>query len=161
MSNQPAITWSTATRKISELKDYERNPRTISKDEFKKLVESLKQDGYHNRIAVNLDNVILGGHQRKKALLKAGWKPSDEIEVLVPNILLVGDDFDRVNVRDNLSYGSFDFDMLGNNFEAQQLIDWGMPEHMLGKSHFDLNEEAEEKITETKTKTCPHCGEIL
>lgn len=136
------IVWSTQKRKISELKDYERNPRNIGKDEFNKLVESLKQDGYHNRIAVNLDNVILGGHQRKKALLKAGWKSNDEVEVLVPNKLLVGDDFDRINIRDNLPYGSFDFDVLANNFEAQQLIEWGMPEDWL---KFEVEEiEAEE-----------------
>lgn len=161
MSDATPITWSTQKRKISELRDYDRNPRTITKDEFKKLVESLKQDGYHNRIAINLDNVILGGHQRKKALLAAGWKPEDEIEVIVPDQLLAGEAFDRVNIRDNLAYGSFDFDMLGNNFEAHQLIEWGMPEHMLGKSHFDFNEEPEEKIKESKAKTCPHCGELL
>jgi len=135
-----AINWITAKRKISELKDYDRNPRKLGKEEFKKLVESLKEDGYHNRIAINLDNVILGGHQRKKALLAAGWKPDDEIEVLVPDKLLVGDEFDRINIRDNLPYGSFDFDILANNFDATQLIEWGMPAEWL-----PVNSESEEE----------------
>lgn len=154
------IVWTEAKRKLSDLKDYENNPRKIGKDEFNNLVGSLQQDGYHTRMKVNTDGTIIGGHARKKALLKAGYTLNDEVEVLVPDRLLEGDDFDRINIRDNLLYGAFDFDMLGNLFEPQQLIDWGMAPALLGQSHFDLN-EPEEKIKETKPKTCPHCGELL
>lgn len=160
MSSSSPIVWTSAKRKISELKDYENNPRTIGKDEFNKLVESIQQDGYHMRLLVNLDGTIIGGHARKKALLKAGYNKSDEVEVLIPDRLLEGDDFDRINIRDNLLYGTFNFDMLGNNFDSQQLIDWGMPPHMLGESILEIN-ESEDKIKETKPKTCPHCGELL
>lgn len=160
--SKPALNWTSAKRKLSELKDYENNPRKIGTDEFNKLVESIQQDGYHMRLLINLDGTIIGGHARKKALLKAGYNKNDEVEVLIPDRLLEGDDFDRINIRDNLPYGSFDFDMLGNNFDPQQLIDWGMPPHMLGKSHYDFeDDEPEPKIKESKAKVCPHCGELL
>ena len=55
------LNWTSKTIQISELKEYEHNPRQISKAEFTKLVNSLKEDGYHQRIIVNQDNVIIGG----------------------------------------------------------------------------------------------------
>lgn len=143
------------------MQDYAANPRKIDKTRFAELVKSIKQDGYHMRLLVNLDGVIIGGHARKKALLKAGYTQEDEVEVLVPDRLLEGDDFDRLNIRDNLQYGDFDFDMLGNLFDAEKLIDWGMPPGMLGKSHYSLNEDEPDKTKEKKVKTCPACGELL
>ena len=135
------ITWREEKRRIADLKEYANNPRKMTKDAFEKLVESLQSDGYHMRLLVNLDGTIIGGHQRKKALLKAGFKKTDEIEVLVPNRLLAETEYDRVNIRDNLPYGAFDFDILANNFDKQQLIDWGMPEEWLTG-----DEEPEEEI---------------
>ena len=57
------LSWTSKTIPISELKEYEYNPRKISDTEFKKLVTSIKEDGYHQRIVVNADNTIIGGHQ--------------------------------------------------------------------------------------------------
>jgi site-specific DNA-methyltransferase (adenine-specific) len=132
------IQWKSETRKLKELKDYNNNPRKMNKDRFDKLVESIKSDGYHQRLLINIDGTIIGGHARKKALLKSGYTDDSEIEVLVPNRLLEGADFDRVNIRDNLQYGDFDFDMLGNLFEPAQLIEWGMPEDLLQITKDDI-----------------------
>lgn len=125
------ITWTTIKKRISELTDYEHNPRAIKTNAFEKLVESIKQDGYHGRIVINTDGTIIGGHQRKHALLQAGYKLDDEIEVLVPSRTLSTEEFDRLNIRDNLPYGEFDWDILGNRFETDTLLDWGMPEEWL------------------------------
>lgn len=150
-------TWITEKRKLKDLKDYDKNPRTISKDAFNNLVESIQQDGYHGRIMVDTNNVIIGGHQRKKAMLKAGFKSSDEIEVLVPAKALTQEEFDRLNIRDNLPYGDFDFDVLANNFEAGQLIEWGMPEEWLPKAEVDDGSDLE-LTPKRKPKQCPECG---
>lgn len=125
------IKWQTAQIKISDLKEYDENPRTISTKEFNKLVKSLKEDGYHQRILVNLDNIIIGGHQRKKALLKAGFKEDDSIEVLQPNRMLSWGEMDKINIRDNLHFGEYDFEMLANKFNSYELIDIGMPQGWL------------------------------
>jgi len=122
------LSWTSKTIPISELKEYEYNPRKISDTEFKKLVTSIKEDGYHQRIVVNADNTIIGGHQRKKALLEAGLKESDIVEVLILDRKLTQQELDRINIRDNLSFGEYDFDILGNRFDIDTLIDIGMPE---------------------------------
>ncbi len=125
------IEWDSAKVMISALKEYDKNPRRISKADFERLVNDLKQDGYHRRILVNQDNTIIGGHSRKKALLAAGFKNTDEIEVLKAKELLVESDLKRLNIRDNLPFGEFDFDMLANHFDPLELIEWGMPEEWL------------------------------
>lgn len=125
------LNWTSKTIQISELKEYEHNPRRIGKKEFEKLVSSIKEDGYHQRIIVNQDNIIIGGHQRKKALLEAGLKESDTVEVLVPDRKLTQEELDRINIRDNLSFGEYDFEILANRFNVETLVDFGLPGDML------------------------------
>ncbi len=120
------ITWETATLTIAELKQYDQNPRSVNKRAFSKLVRSIKEDGYHQRIIVDSDNRIIGGHARRNALLKAGYGPTDAIEVLRADRTLSEDEFRRINIRDNLEYGEFDFEILANNFDPEKLVDWGM-----------------------------------
>ncbi len=125
------INWISKTIKIKDLKEYPNNPRKITKKEFEKLVRSIKEDGYHQRIVVDSDNVIIGGHQRRKALITAGFKDSDTIEVLEPSRPLTKLEVDRVNIRDNLSFGSFDFDILSSRFELETLAEFGLDENMI------------------------------
>lgn len=159
-----SINWVETELKISELQDYKDNPRTISKYDFDRLVESIKEDGYHQRLLVNQDGTIIGGHSRKKALLKAGYKKSDKVKVLMPDKLLEGEDLDRINIKDNLPFGDWDFDMLGNRFERDQLMNWGMSENVLD-GLFVPNFEPEEIKNQPKLDTfneksveCPKCN---
>ena len=143
------LSWTSKTIPISELKEYEYNPRRISDTEFNKLVASIKEDGYHQRIIVNQDNVIIGGHQRKKALLEAGLKESDIVEVLIPDRKLNKEELDRINIRDNLTFGEYDFDILSDRFDIDTLIDFGMPEDMLiGFGDDELLDILDDEITE-------------
>ena len=153
------LNWTSKTIQISELKEYEHNPRRIGKKEFEKLVSSIKEDGYHQRIIVNHDNIIIGGHQRKKALLEAGLKESDTVEVLIPDRKLTQEELDRINIRDNLSFGEYDFEILANRFDAETLVDFGMSGDLLvGFGDDELlaavgdNTESEELPAEPKAK---------
>lgn len=152
------IQWHPEKRKIKDLKEYGQNPRQIGEIAFEKLVESLEQDGYHTRIMVNQDNTIIGGHQRKKALLKAGYKLTDEIEVLVPNKLLKEDELDRVNIRSNVSNGEFNIEMLANSFDVEALLDWGMSPEWLAKATDTFYPEDEKPKKQKAIKICPSCG---
>jgi hypothetical protein len=133
------IVWSQKTIKINDLKDYDKNPRKISKDAFDRLVRDIQEDGYHSRIKANTDYTIIGGHARKKALLKAGYKSTDDIQVLIPDRTLSDEEFKRINIKDNLIFGDFDFDILANEFNQDDLIEWGMPADWLNVESQELN----------------------
>lgn len=155
------IEWSLVKKRISDLKDYDKNPRSMKKKAFDHLVRSIQEDGYHHRILADTDGTIIGGHSRKKALKKAGYSDSDEIEVLVPNRKLTAEEFDRINIRDNLGYGDFDFDILSQNFEASTLIDWGFPEDLLDfKVDIDISEEDEKEGSANEDKVITKRGDI-
>jgi len=141
------INWWHTTIKISELKEYKHNPRKIGDKELAKLTSHIKEDGYHQRIIVNNDYTIIGGHQRKKALLAAGYTEDSAIEVLVSNRQLTEKELDRINVRDNLPFGEYDLDILAERFELGELVDIGIPEEMLrGFGEDDILTSEEDQV---------------
>lgn len=153
--NDPII-WYTKQVKIADLKNYEHNPRRMSKKDFNRLVNDIKQDGYRNRIVVDSNNLILAGHSRKEALIQAGFTKESSIDVLFPSRTLNASEIKRINIRDNLPFGEFDFDILGNHFEPSDLLEWGVPHQWVtGKDESD--NETDIKQLETKTKLCKKC----
>lgn len=122
------ISWAEKTVKVNELKPYEKNPRRISEQAFTKLKSSLKDLGYHQRIIATPDLRVIGGHQRIKALTELGIK---QVQILVPDKELTDNDFKRLLIQDNLSFGDFDLDMLASDFDVEDLLEWGMPEGLL------------------------------
>lgn len=156
------LTWSEVDIQIKDLKEHNRNPRSISKAAFDRLVESIKEHGYNNRMLVDTDNVIIGGHARRKGLLKAGYKESDTIKVLKPNRKLTEQEFKRLNVRDNGTFGDFDLDMLSMDFDIPELLDLGVPEFLFKDLTLDEDKEDQGDLDmiepEDKPKCCPNCG---
>jgi DNA modification methylase len=110
--------------KINTIKSNPQNPRTIKDDKFKKLVESLRtfpEMADVRPIVVNQDMVVLGGNMRLKAMKEAGWKDCP-IEVV---------DWPEAKqrefiIKDNVGFGDWDWDTLGNEWDAEQLEDWGL-----------------------------------
>ena len=152
------LNWITTRVFVMDLKEYEHNPRRISKKDFDKLVTNIREDGYHQRIIVDINNVIIGGHSRKRALLAAGYAHNDSIEVLRASRPLTDIEFKRLNIRDNIPFGEFDFDILANNFEMEDLIDWGMDVNLFPGAAPEFNPVVNEERLDEKTKvTCPNC----
>ena len=126
--------------KISEIKLNPNNPRLIKDDKFKKLVKSIKEFPEMldiRPIVVNSDMVILGGNMRFKACKEAGLK---EIPVIVADNLTEEQQREFL-IKDNTSGGEWDFEMLANEWDVEQLEEWG-----LDIPAFETNEvlEAEE-----------------
>jgi DNA modification methylase len=150
------INWKHANVKIAELKEYEHNPRKIGNKELEKLTSHIKEDGYHQRIIVNNDYTIIGGHQRKKALLASGYTEDSMIDVLIADRLLSEKELDRINVRDNLPFGEYDFDILSSRFDLETLVDFGMPGDMLigfGEENILNNDEFDTSDLPTEPKS--------
>ena len=63
--------WTNVTRKLKDLKPWERNPREITKDQAARLKESFEVFGQVETIAIGPDNEVYNGHQRLSVLLAA------------------------------------------------------------------------------------------
>ena len=85
-ASKDLIEWKERKVKVSALKPYERNPRRISEAAFKRLVEGIRRNGYHQRIIATPDLRVIGGHQRIKALKELGIA---DVMVLTPDILFL------------------------------------------------------------------------
>jgi DNA modification methylase len=111
--------------KISEIKLNPNNPRLIKDDKFEKLVKSIKEFPEMldiRPIVVNIDMVILGGNMRFKACKEAGLK---EIPVIVADNLTEEQQREFL-IKDNTSGGEWDFEMLANEWDVEQLEEWGL-----------------------------------
>ena len=110
---------------ISSIKPNPNNPRLIKDDKFKKLVKSIQEfpEMLNLRpIVVNADSVVLGGNMRLKACKKAGLK-------LVPVIYaedLTEEQQKRFIISDNVGFGEWSWDDLANNWNAEELSEWGL-----------------------------------
>tara|TARA_R110001599_G_scaffold20370_2_gene77109 strand:- start:2527 stop:3033 length:507 start_codon:yes stop_codon:yes gene_type:complete len=110
---------------IQEVKNNEDNPRFIKDNKFKKLVKSIKEFPEMLKlrpIVVNKDMVVLGGNMRLKACKEAGLK---EVWVLKADNLTDQQQREFI-VKDNVGFGEWDWDILSNEWNRQQLSDWGM-----------------------------------
>ena len=109
---------------IGELKPNPNNPRIIKDDKFKKLVQSIKElpeMAEVRPIVVNTDMVVLGGNMRLKAMREAGWK-----EVPIEVVDWDEDKQRQFIIKDNVSGGEWDWEMLANQWDAEELNEWGL-----------------------------------
>jgi DNA modification methylase len=109
---------------IGELKPNPNNPRIIKDDKFKKLVQSIKdlpEMAEVRPIVVNTDMVVLGGNMRLKAMREAGWK-----EVPIEVVDWDEDKQRQFIIKDNVSGGEWDWEMLANQWDADELNEWGL-----------------------------------
>jgi len=125
--------------KASKLKPATYNPRQISTKQFKDLKNSITKFGLVDPIIVNKDFTVIGGHQRLKVLNEM---QTDTIPCVVLD--LSKEKERELNVRLNKNTGDFDIDILANEFDIDELVDWGF-------KHIDLGLNID-KITEGNTE---------
>lgn len=146
--------------KINQLKANESNPRIIKEAKFKKLVQSVKDFPEMldlRPIIIDEDNIILGGNMRYKACVEAGLK---EVPVKIAKGL-TEDQKKEFIVKDNVGFGEWDWDLLGNEWNNAKLGEWGMdvwqPEEAVDYSvldDLDIGETLTEKEARSKRAIC-------
>tara|TARA_R110002096_G_scaffold27031_2_gene83088 strand:+ start:517 stop:1158 length:642 start_codon:yes stop_codon:yes gene_type:complete len=115
--------------KLSTLKPNPDNPRLIKDDKFYKLVESIKTFGEKmmplRPIVIDENKIILGGNMRFKALKELGYKeiPTDWIKQAND---LSDDQKKEFIIKDNVGFGDWDFEALGNDWDGEMLEHWGV-----------------------------------
>lgn len=143
-------------RPIKDLKELPGNPRTIKKDQFEKLKQSIKDnaDYFEARPIILSDRtgelVILAGNQRYKAAKAIGLKEVPTI--LLPNLTEKREK--EIIIRDNVENGDWDWDALANGWDAARLTDWGvqMPDWASEAEAEIIEDEAPEPPAEPKSK---------
>ena len=110
---------------INTVKANPNNPRIIKDDKFAKLVKSINEFPQMlnlRPIVVNDDMVVLGGNMRLKACKEAGLK---EIPIIKASELTEQQQKEFI-VKDNVSFGEWDWDDLANNWDVDELTEWGL-----------------------------------
>ncbi len=111
--------------KIGKIKNNPNNPRLIKDDKFKKLVKSIKEfpEMLEIRpIVVDKDNIVLGGNMRLRACQEAGLK---EVHILQADKLTEKQQREFI-IKDNVGFGEWDWDDLANEWNTEELEDWGL-----------------------------------
>ena len=125
--------------KISEIKNNTNNPRIIKDDKFKKLVKSIKEFPQmleKRPIVVDETMMVLGGNMRLKACLEAGLK---EVWIDVAEGWTEEQKQEFI-IKDNVGFGEWDWDIIANEWEQENLDDWGLD---VWKSDIDLEDFSE------------------
>ena len=124
--------------KISEITENPDNPRFIKDFKYKKLVQSIKEFPEMLKlrpIVVNEHNVILGGNMRYKACIEAGLK---KVHIMYANDLTIEQQKEFI-IKDNVNFGEWDWDSLGNDWAYEELEEWGLELKFMGEN--DAEEE--------------------
>lgn len=140
---------------INEIITNSNNPRICRDAKFKLLVKSIREfpEMLNLRpIVIDENNIILGGNQRYRACIEAGLT---DVPVIHANNL-TEEQKKQFIVRDNVSTGDWDFDLLANEWSIQDLDNWG-----LDIPAFANNDIEEPKDNAKGGKTCPNCGVTL
>ena len=152
------INWKLKKIAVSDLKENSKNPRNLTVKGLDDLEKSISKFGVAEPLVINVDLVICGGHGRKKILERLNIK---EVDCYFPSRKLTQKEFDELNIRLNKNIaGEFNFDILANNFELPDLLEWGFLENELKIDIYNpMNKEKE--IDENGLLTeheCPNCG---
>jgi len=113
--------------KLSELKKLEWNPRTIKKEDLDKLTKSIEKFWViewrpflvSNRTG---ENIIIWGNQRYEVCKKLGIT---EVPVHIME-WLTEEEEKEIIIRDNISNWEWDWDILANEWDKEELEEWGL-----------------------------------
>ena len=141
---------------ISRIKENANNPRSISKEKFMKLVKSLltfPEMLQLRPIVVDNNLMVLGGNMRLKALLHILQMSDNDIGYIIGDVPeerrrilierwrnwqshalvdvakadeLTDEQKREFIIKDNVGFGEWDMDALANEWDADDLNDWGV-----------------------------------
>ena len=142
-------------RNPKDLHQHPHNPRKISKEDFERLVDSLRCNGFWEHRPEALEEVdgkllILCGNQRNKAALKLKMQK-------VPTVLysdLTDDERQEIIARDNVNNGEWDQEILAVDpfWDGADYDFLGVPEPEVADDPDDEEDEKPRKSKKTKPK---------
>lgn len=91
----------------------------VDPDNYKQL--AARASDISSKIHVDDRFIVIGGNQRLRALRELGYTeaPCKIVEWTTEQI-------NEFIIKDNLSYGNWDWSLIANEWDTEQLVDWGM-----------------------------------
>ena len=114
--------------KLKDIKPNPNNPRVIKDQKFEKLKKSIEEFPKMMKLrpmVINADSVVLGGNMRLKALKELGYKEIPD-EWVKRADELTEEEQRRFIIADNVGFGEHDWEMLANEWDAEELEEWGL-----------------------------------
>ena len=124
--------------KLSQIKANPNNPRVLRDEKFQKLKKSIEEFPKMMElrpIVIDENNTILGGNMRFRALQDLGYKEIEDSWVKKANELTEKQKQEFI-IKDNVSFGEWNWDDLVNEWDLEDLKDWG-----LDMPGFEINAE--------------------
>lgn len=147
------VTTKEYVAKIADLIPSEKNPRSIGRKEYEALKKSLVEFPEMKQIrpvVIDEGMNVLAGHQRLYALQDLDYE-----DVLVLQVTgLSQKQKDEFMIKDNVSAGKWDADIIANNWDLDTLEQFGVPAFKLPGGGGD----GTEKSYKNHEVTCPECG---
>ena len=167
--------------KVKDIKQNHNNPRVIKDDKFHKLVHSIKEFPQMMElrpIIINDENIVLGGNMRLAALKELGYKDIPDEWVKKASDLTPEQEKEFI-IKDNVGYGTWDYDVLANEWDVDILVNWNVeiPNYNVNFTpninpdikYTNITQEEIQKeeerlakqmsgITKQRECICPNCG---
>lgn len=140
---------------IASISNNEDNPRFIRDDQFQLLCDNIERnkDMLSLRpIVVDENNVVVGGNMRLRALRHLGYT---DVPVIKASDM-TKEQLDNFVITDNMSFGEWDWDMIANNWDEDQLIEWGLFIPSFDPDEDDEADEEQRTIHEMELKFNEH-----
>ena len=131
-----------------------KNPRSISKEKYKKLKSSIEAfpQMLEVRPLVVADGIVLGGNMRLLVMKDLGYREVYAIDVTE----WTQGQRDEFMIKDNLSFGDWNYDYLANEWEGTDLTEWGLD--VWDTELEDFPALADE---EGSNERCPSCNQAI
>lgn len=139
------IPMSKITPNKGQIPGVPKNPRGIHDDKFRLLKKSLEEDpemlGVREIILFPYEGkqIIIGGNMRYRALKELGYTETP-VKILPPDT--PAEKLRAIVIKDNAAFGEWDFEMLANEWDANDLNNWGVDVPDIGD--IKAEEEAED-----------------
>ena len=163
---------------------YAKNPRQLTHAQASQLRDSLDDFGDLSGIVHDLNSdQIIGGNQRGRVMnvnhceieiTHRGDEPDEQGTVAHGFIVWKGKRYayrqvrwtarqcEQANIQANKLGGDWDFDVLANDFDTTDLLEWGFSERELGMGEDgeapDFKEYGEDAADDVEFMECPKCG---
>jgi hypothetical protein len=140
--------------KLANLVHNEANPRYIKSKKHRELMDSLKEFPEMKllrEIVVDENNLILAGDKRVYALEELGYA-----DATIKKVFNLSEAKKREFIaKDNIHNGEWDTDVIANQWDADQLKEWGVPDFKVK----GLGDDKPKDDYKNHDVTCPNCGE--